>query len=81
MDDNILDFSAEKGKREAPDAEFRKTDDFGRPMFSYLLGYEFDGGHWSTTIWAYSAEDAAKRVAAMRETLTCDGQIFTMIEM
>lgn len=73
---DIIDLSTERNKRAAPDAEFVRQDDYGRPMYTFLLSYEMDGSGWSTEVWAYDVEDAEKRVAAMRESLKVDGQIF-----
>lgn len=76
MSDGIIDLSAERSRRAAPDSECVKRDDHGREMYLFLLSYDFDGGSWSTGIWTYSAEDAAARVVAMRESLRVDGQCF-----
>lgn len=78
---DVIDINAERDKREAPDAEFRKHDDFGREMFTFLLNYEMgDGSRWSVELWAYSAEDAQNRVDAMRGSLTVCGQVYTVVE-
>lgn len=79
MSDTPIDLTAERNKRVAPSPEFTKKDDFGRPMFLFLLSYTFDGGQWSTELWAYSHEDAEAKVAGMRESLTVDGQVFSEI--
>jgi hypothetical protein len=73
------DLTDYRNKRAAPDPEFVMTDDFGRPMFAYLLSYDFNGGSWNIKLWAYSMEDAEARIQAMRESLTLDGQMFTTV--
>lgn len=79
MSENIIDLAEKRNERERPDPEFIKRDDFGREMFLYTLDYEFQNGHWATQLWAYSAEDADARVAAMRESLRNMGQGYTVI--
>lgn len=76
-DDKIIDLSARRNAAERPDAEYVKKDDFGREMQAYLCSYDFADGSWCCEIWAYSMEDAIARVAAMRESLRVDGQLFT----
>lgn len=77
--DEIVDLNAERNKRAQPDPEFVKHDDYGRPMYHFGLGYEFEGSEWSCHIWAYSMEDAEARIAAMRASLRLFGQTFSMI--
>ena len=74
-----IDLNAERERRQQPDAEFRMVDDFGRPMFQFLLDYKYDNASWSLHLWAYSEEDAKGRVAAMRDGLTYMGQIYTVV--
>jgi hypothetical protein len=71
---DAIDLSAERNKRTGPDAEHVRKDDFGRPMYRYLLSYEMDGETWAGDVWAYSMDDAAKRVDAMRASVKLDGQ-------
>ena len=77
MADEIVDLTAERNRRSAPDPEFVRKDDFGRPLYTFLLSYEMDGKQWSTEVWAYSFEDADARVAAMRDSLKVDGQAYS----
>ena len=75
MDDPI-NLAAERNKREAPDPQFVKKDDFGRPMYAYCCSYDMDGKQWGgVTIWAYSLEEAQRRMEAIRETGRVDGQL------
>lgn len=76
----VIDFAAFKAARDLPDAEFRTTDEFGRPMFTFLLEFTFDGSAVSASIWAYDLDDAEARVAAARETLMLVGQIHSEVE-
>ena len=69
-----IDLSAIRNQRTAPDAEFVKRDDFGRPMQCYLIEYTMDGHEWGVQVWAYSMEDAANRVQALRATAVLKGQ-------
>jgi hypothetical protein len=79
MTDEPIDLAAERNKREAPDPEFVRKDDFGRMLYTFLLSYEMDGARWTNEVWAYSFEDAEARVAAMRANLKVDGQAFSVV--
>jgi hypothetical protein len=76
---DIIDLNAERSKRDQPDPEFVRKDDFGRPLYTFLLSYEMGGSQWCAEIWAYSFEDAEARVAAMRESLKVDGQAYSTV--
>lgn len=76
---NVIDLAAARNDRAAPDPEFVKKDDYGRPMFQFLLDYQFEDGTWSINLWAYSWEDAEARVAAMRQSLRVEGQLHSSI--
>jgi hypothetical protein len=71
----IVDLNAEREKRDRPDPQFVKKDDFGREMYLFALEYEMDGKTWGIEVWAYAASDAEFRVEAMRESLVLRGQI------
>ena len=75
MSDKIVDLGQERGKRDRPDPEYIRKDDFGRPMYVFLLEYEMDGSRWETRVWAYSFGDAMARVDAMRRSLFLLGQL------
>lgn len=77
MDDNIIDLTARRNAASQPDPEFVRKDDDGRPLFCFLLAYRMDDRAYSTEIWAYDQAEAEKRVAAMRESLTYRGQLFS----
>lgn len=76
----VIDLAAERNRREQPDAEHIIRDDLGVPLYRFLLSYEMDGSRWSAEVWAYSFEDAIRRVAAMRASLNVDGQCFSRID-
>jgi hypothetical protein len=74
-----IDLSAERAKREAPDADCLRKDDYGRDLLLFALEYNMAGATWALEVWAYSWEDAENRVAAMRESLVISGQIQAII--
>lgn len=74
-----ISLAAARESRDRPNANCIKRDDEGREMQLYALAYEFDGGHWSAELWAYSEADAEARVAAMRKTLHVDGPVYAVI--
>jgi hypothetical protein len=73
---DIIDLSERRNAKEAPDSEFVRKDELGRSLYLFALNYEMDGAHWASEVWAYSAEDAEARVAAMRSSLKCLGQMY-----
>lgn len=74
-----IDLNRERAKREEPDANCVRKDDFGRPLYLFALEYSFDGKRWAAEIWAYSMEEADARVQAMRQSLELCGQTFAVI--
>lgn len=44
-DSMIITLGERRNAAEKPDPEHIRKDDFGRPMYEFLLDYEFDGGH------------------------------------
>lgn len=73
---DIIDLSERRNTADRPDAEYVRKDDFGRPLYCFLLDYEMDGDSYSAEVWAYTAEDAERRVMAMRHSLTLMGQMY-----
>lgn len=78
-DSKVVSLSVERNKREQPDAEFIRKDDFGRPLYAFLFSYEMDENTWAMQLWAYDFEDAQKRCEAIRASLKLDGQAFTTV--
>lgn len=52
-------------------------------MREFVVSYEFDDGQWMTGIMAQSAEDAARRVRALRRSAVLLGSAerFTPVEV
>ena len=75
----VMDLNAERAKREQPDPELISKDDFGRPLYIFLLSYEMDDKRWGVRLWAYDFEDAEKRIAGMRQSLKLDGKLYSEI--
>ncbi len=76
---DIVDLHAERNKREAPDTDCQRKDEFGRPLYLFAFHWFRDGHQYGNTLWAYSAEDAQAHIEAMRGSLAYDGQIFGMV--
>lgn len=76
-----IDLAAERDKRNGPESDHVRRDGFGRPLFRYALSYQMGDSSWCTHVWAYSMEDAADRVAAMRSSLTLDGQVYSTVPL
>jgi hypothetical protein len=76
---DVIDLNAEREKRDGPDPEFIRRDDFGRPMYLFGLDYAFHGKEWMIELWAYSFEDAEARVEAMRSSLRVMAQKYAEV--
>jgi hypothetical protein len=76
---NIIDLSAKRNEREQPDAEFVRSDEFGRPLYTFGVEYRMDDRTYSFHLIAYDWEDAERRVAAIREDGKVFGQIMTAV--
>jgi len=75
----IIDLTGERNKRAAPDPEFVCQDNYGRPMYLFLLAYEMGEKAYGAEVWAYDEADAEARVAAMKASLKVDGQLFEQV--
>lgn len=73
---NIIDLSVQRTARERPDPSLGAADEYGRRLGRYALSYRMGGGRLALDILAYSVEDAEARVAAMRDSLVMDGEIY-----
>lgn len=73
----VIDLSAEREKRDGPDPEFTYRDDMGVKWVVFSVVYTDDAGsEFSLHLWATDADDAERRVAALRRTATLEGQIY-----
>ena len=58
-----------------------KLDDDGIPLHLHCLTYNFDDNECQLLLWAYSVEDAQRRVDAMNSGgIELDGQIYARIK-
>ncbi len=73
---DVIDLNAERSKREQPDPEFVRQDEYGRPIYCFGMEYEMGDKRWSTEVWAYDWADAENRCAAMRDSLKVFGQLY-----
>lgn len=74
---DIINLNERRNAADKPDADFVRHDDFGRPMYLFLLEYAMPDGDYGTEVWAYNITDANERVEAMRESLIVLGQAYT----
>lgn len=56
-----------------PAPEFVQIDEKGRKMFFFATTYSFENADWSVEFWAYSKEDANRRIQTMRDNLGAKG--------
>lgn len=76
---SIISLTAERTKRDAPDADCIRSDSTGNQMQIYALEYRFNDRRCEAEIWAYSMQDAQSRVAAVRDSLTLIGQTVAVV--
>lgn len=78
---DIIDLAAAKSAREdQPDPDCVKRDENGLTLLLFSLSYTFMDSQWTLHLWAYSAENAEARVAAMNKGgITLDGQVFAQV--
>jgi hypothetical protein len=76
---DVIDLTAERNKRAQPDPEHIRHDEYGRPLYEFLLSYDSDGKSFSTSIWAYDEAEAQQRVEGMRASLRYNGQVFSTV--
>lgn len=71
---NVISLADRRDQREQPDPHFTKKDEFGRPMFVFLLEYQMDGQWYGIDLWAHSFEEADKAARSMRDGIVCVGK-------
>ena len=71
-----IDLSAERDKREGPDPEYVKRDEYGRPLYTFIAEYRRGDATFSIEFWAYDQDDAQAAVAAMNTGVTLVGQVY-----
>lgn len=59
-----------------PDAAFVRRDEYGRPIYCYIIEYQHQGGTYGLDFWAYSDAEAMDHVLSMIATMTFVGQKF-----
>ena len=73
----IIDLEALRRSREAPDSDQVRKDEYGRPLYRFLLEYRVCRRTYASDVWAYDMADAEAHVAAMRESLELLGQCYS----
>lgn len=76
---DVIDLTAERNKREAPDEQFVRRDEYGRSIYCFSVEYDFAGAEYVTQVWAYDMADADARVAAIRNSARVAGQLYSEI--
>jgi hypothetical protein len=81
MDDDgkVVSLTERRNAAAQPAPEFVRKDEYGRPLYCFLLRYEMDGSPYSTEVWAYDLDEAERRVEGMRASLAVSGQLFDCI--
>jgi hypothetical protein len=76
---DVIDLGAERSRREQPDPEFIRQDEYGRPLYSFGVEYEFDDRRYQFQLWAYSWEDAEAKLAGIRASGKVFGQLYSAV--
>lgn len=71
-----IDLNERRNAKAQPDPENIRKDDFGRPLYRFLLEYEHDGAKWGLDLWAYDMADAEAKAASISNGVTVVGQAF-----
>ncbi|MER9356963.1 hypothetical protein NKI61_27360 [Mesorhizobium sp. M0514] len=75
----IIDLNERRNAAERPDPEFIRKDEYGRSLYCFVLSFDMGHKQFGTELWAYDTADAEAKVAAMRESLRCDGQLYCVV--
>lgn len=73
---DIIDMNERRNAAEKPDAENIRKDEFGRPLYRFLLEYKHADGVWGLDLWAYDFADAEAKAASISKGVTVVGQAF-----
>ena len=80
MDDRPIDLGRERAKREQPDPTHVRQDEYGQPLYRFLISYKIDGRDYGSHVWAYDLDDAQRHARGMSDGVTVDGQCFSTVE-
>lgn len=69
---NVIEFKGKQDNR--PDPHLVRHDEYGRPLYCFILEYEHAGHTYGLDLWAYSMEEAAAHAVSMVANLTLVGQ-------
>lgn len=74
----VIDLTAERRRRDAPDPQHVRRDDHGRPLYRYEIAYQrADGRPYGVEVWAYDWADAEAAAAGLSAGCTVVGQIMS----
>ena len=62
---DIIDLTAERDKRDGPDADCITHDEYGRPLYTFIAEYRRGDATFSIEFWAYDQDDAQAALAAI----------------
>lgn len=73
---DVIDLVAERNRRDGPDPEHIRQDEYGRKLYEFIYDYQMDGGSFSFTLFAYDFEDAERRAMAISQGVVLVGQLY-----
>jgi hypothetical protein len=75
----IINFLSQPAAADRPDHDYVSIDQNGQEIYKFALQYHWNDKTWAAEIWAYSLDDAERRVQAMRQSLIVSGQLYSDI--
>jgi hypothetical protein len=80
MDDKIVDLRTWREPKPEGDCQMVEFEN-GQAVkyFLFTADYEFGGTRWALNIWAKDEENARAKIAAIRDSLKYEGQIYAMV--
>lgn len=75
MTDEPIDLAAARMRRDGPDADCIRTDEYGRPLYLFTASYMRGNSEFALEFWCYDEADAREAVEAMNTGITFYGQL------
>lgn len=76
---DVIDLTAERNRRDGPDADHIRQDEYGRPLYEFVFDYRMDDGTYTFSLFAYDWEDAERRAKAISQGVVLVGQLHQVV--
>jgi len=78
---DLIDLNDERARRDAPDRDCIRHDEYGRPLYLFTASYMRGDAEYSLEFWAYNFDDAQATVDGMNSGITLDGQRYGTVPL